>query len=349
MACFRLSFQTVSQAGAKIYTSLICNISVFLGSRTLCRVPKLPGRRVLCGSLSERCEGRPPNCVEVQQCYRTLSAVQHQLYTVVSGRHTCAHTHIHAHKTEHDLTPNVSVFQLHCDGWERLSCRYQNRVSSIFSEFIPFFFYLSRWNWTTSFEESEIWIAFPLFRPGTTIAAAVGGVVLFFILLALLFFYLRRQKKLKRKETMRRILQEHEVGENSNRKCCSSGILSCVMKKSAICCLRLHSWWSLCHPAVLCPIRLRCASWKRQSWKSYECWVLGPLVPCTRYVTSSVLAWQILTWNHGELFCRHVSGSVGSWWGKCENTSSHQGVTREHFAKGQQGNTWCEYKPDTHI
>lgn len=77
---------------------LIMSLFVSSGCRTLCRVSKLPGRRVLCGSLSQRCEGGPANCVEVQQRYRTLSALQHQLYTVVSG-HT-SHTQAHSLPTQ---------------------------------------------------------------------------------------------------------------------------------------------------------------------------------------------------------------------------------------------------------
>lgn len=45
---------------------------------------KLPGRWVLRGSLSQWCQGGSANCVEVQQCYKTLSALQHQLHSVVS-------------------------------------------------------------------------------------------------------------------------------------------------------------------------------------------------------------------------------------------------------------------------
>lgn len=104
----------------------------------------------------------------------------------------CTHT-----KWEWLRTQHVS-FQLHCEGWERLSRGHQDRVS----------YHLSP-AWAGL---RLCWTLFSLSRLGTTIAAAVGGVVLFFILLGLLLFYLRRQKKLKRKETMRRILQEHEVG-----------------------------------------------------------------------------------------------------------------------------------------
>lgn len=176
---------------------------MFSGSRTLCRVQKVPGWRFLCGSLPQWCEGRPPDCVEVQQRYATLSAMQHQLHTVVSGQHTPTHTNRYAHATSGNVwRPSTSLFS--CTVKDERGCPVDTRTG-----------------WATIFllwsesGRARFWLCWTLTslsRLGTTIAAAVGGVVLFFILLGLLFFYLRRQKKLKRKETMRRILQEHEVG-----------------------------------------------------------------------------------------------------------------------------------------
>lgn len=172
---------------------------MFSGSRTLCRVQKVPGRRFLCGSLPQWCEGRPPDCVEVQQCYRTLSAMQHQLHTVVSGQHTHTNTDMYTQQAN-DLRPSISLFS--CTVKDERGCPVDTRTGWA----TLFLFMIRVWM-------SRIcWTLFSLSRLGTTIAAAVGGVVLFFILLGLLFFYLRRQKKLKRKETLRRILQEHEVG-----------------------------------------------------------------------------------------------------------------------------------------
>lgn len=280
---------------------------MFSGSRALCRVQKLPGWRFLCGSLPQWGEGRPPDCVEVQQCYRTLSAMQHQLLAVVSGHHAHTHTHTQPARMTYDPARSFSAALW----WTReavLLTQGQGELPSCYSRF----------GWALL----NLFFFWSLSSLGTTIAAAVGGVVLFFILLGLLFFYLRRQKKLKRKETLRRILQEHEVG--GDRVLLHLMLTPCRCLTVASC-SHSNSWWNLWPPAVRRPIRLRCASWKRQSWRSWKCWVLGRSALFTRwgslFLNGSIVTFMDIVSK--ELFSPLVSGGVGSWWGKCENTSSH--------------------------
>ncbi len=194
-----------------MYTYFDISLCASSGCRTLCRVSKLPGQRVLCGSLSQRGEGGSANRVEVQQRYRTLSVLQHQLHAVVSGHTTLTRTHTaHTHTNERFHTRVLLCFS--CTVMDERGCPIDTRTGWAASTVQTL-----KWCLSLVFSHCFFWgiwavlNSFSLFRPGTTIAAAVGGVVLFFILLALLVFYLRRQKKLKRKETMRRILQEHEV------------------------------------------------------------------------------------------------------------------------------------------
>lgn len=92
-----------------MFTSPISFWWMFSGSRALCRVQKLPGWRFLCGSLPQWCEGRPPDCVEVQQCYRPLSAMQHQLLAVVSGHHAYTHMHTQPARMTYDPARSFSA------------------------------------------------------------------------------------------------------------------------------------------------------------------------------------------------------------------------------------------------
>lgn len=136
----------------------IVSLFVSSGCRTLFRVSKLPGWRVLCGSLSQRCEGRPANCVEVQQRYRTLSALQHQLHTVVSGHTSHTHTSTHTARTVRRIS-HRALLCFSCTVMDERGCPVDTRTGwdtlcpvTIVSTFI------SRLNWTNSvlFEESEL-------------------------------------------------------------------------------------------------------------------------------------------------------------------------------------------------
>lgn len=82
----------------KLYLDIA--IAVCPGCRTLYRVSKLPGRWVLRGSMSQWRQGGSANCVEVQQCNKTLSALQHQLHTIVSR----CRSQTHKYKGTHTVT-----------------------------------------------------------------------------------------------------------------------------------------------------------------------------------------------------------------------------------------------------
>lgn len=179
-------------------------------------------------------------------------------------------SHARTHQPAWLMTQNVS-FQLHCDGRERLPCWHKDRVSCLL---LTIWVWLSRipalltlfllclaWVqpsqllWVGWCSSSSCWVYFSF---------TWGG---------------RRSWRGRRQWE----------GSCKNTRWVHAKFCCVLMPRITRTCLTeascspSNSWWNLWPPAAHHPIRLRCASWKRRSWRSWKCWALGRSVPFTRW------------------------------------------------------------------